>query len=116
VCLGLPGPGGAPVTVVMTNATAGADRTPGFHAAEAAMQVDGKTTLTFGYYAGPAEVIVARTGQRSQKVTAHQAIWSEDPTVVFFWFDAGSGTVTDLEALDKNGRTLPRGDNQIGVG
>ena len=101
--------------VVMSNETEGSDRAPGFHAVQTGMNVGGSDTPTFGYYAGPAAKITAKGG-----VTAKQAVWSEDSTVVFFWFDpaqVGAGfSPEDLAAFDAAGRKLPTGNNGPAVG
>ena len=112
--LGLPGPNGRPVSVVMTNENKGSDRTPGFHAVQGAMEVNGRKTPTFGYYVGPATKIIATA--KGTTVTARQATWSEDPSVVVFWFDPDAGSLDHLTAYDSDGRRLPAGDNKVTVG
>jgi len=109
--LGLPGPDGRPVTVVTVNETKGSDRAPGFHAVEGAMEVGGHKTPAFGYYVGPAAKIVATAEGRT--VTARQAVWSEDPSVVVFWFDLDAGPLSRLKAYDSAGQTLPAGNNKV---
>jgi len=112
--LGLPGPNGRPVSVVTTNENKGSDRTPGFHAIEGAMEVNGSKTPTFGYYVGPATKITATA--KDTTVTARQAAWSEDPSVVVFWFDPDARSLDHLRAYDSDGRALPAGDNKVTVG
>jgi len=99
---------------VMANEAEGSARSSGFHAVEGAMEIDGRKTPTFGYYVGPARKI---TGQAHGKtVTAHQATWSEDPSVQIFWFSTSTSGITKLTALDKDGKRLPAGHNSAGVG
>jgi hypothetical protein len=100
--------------VVVANETEGSDRAPGFHAVQGGMEVDGRPSPSFGYYAGAASKITARIGGRT--VTARQAAWSEDTAVKFFWFDPAAGMVSDLKAYDSKGRALPAGHNSVGVG
>ncbi|MGW4940289.1 hypothetical protein ACWEOZ_01675 [Actinoplanes sp. NPDC004185] len=100
--------------VVVANETEGSDRAPGFHAVQGGMEVDGRPSPSFGYYAGAAAKITARIGGRT--VTARQAPWSEDNAVKFFWFDPAAGMVSDLKAYDSKGRALPAGHNSVGVG
>lgn len=100
--------------VVVANETEGSDRAPGFHAVQGGMEVDGRPSPSFGYYAGAAAKITARIGGRT--VTARQAAWSEDNAVKFFWFDPAAGAVSDLKAYDSKGRALPAGHNSVGMG
>jgi hypothetical protein len=100
--------------VVVANETEGSDRAPGFHAVQGGMEVDGRPSPSFGYYAGAAAKITARIGGRT--VTARQAAWSEDNAVKFFWFDPAAGMVSDLKAYDSKGRALPAGHNSVGMG
>jgi hypothetical protein len=98
-----------------TSATA-----PGFHAVSAGMTVgeDDHRTPAFGYYAGPAKKITAKHDGRT--VTARQATWSEDRSIVVFWFDpakVGDGfSPTGLAAFDADGKKLPTGNAEPGVG
>jgi hypothetical protein len=105
---------GAPTSRVMANEFDGSDRAPGFHAVSGAMNVEGDDIPTFGYYAGPATKITAGG------VTARQAVWSEDPRVVVFWFDPADVpedfTASNLAAFDRAGRKLPTGHSEVGVG
>jgi hypothetical protein len=104
---------GTVTDVVVANETEGPDRAPGFHAVQGGMEIDGRPSPSFGYYAGAAAKITARIGGRT--VTARQAAWSEDKAVKFFWFDPAAGMISDLKAYDK-GRSLPTGDNGVGLG
>jgi hypothetical protein len=78
------------------------------------MDVDGVDFPFFGYYVGPARKIV------SGKVTAQQQAWSEDPSVIVFWFDPADApqgfTAKALTAYDKGGDKLPVGNRKPGVG
>jgi hypothetical protein len=123
-------PTGEIIGTVVVNETSGSDRSPGFHAVEGAMDVDGEPTPAFGYYAGPAARITATVKGRT--VTARQAAWSRDRSIVIFWFDlkdvrakathskkdAGdtSGIPDSLKAFDRAGKTLPVGDTTVAVG
>ena len=102
---------------VLSNETEGPSRAPGFHAVSGAMNVEGDDIPAFGYYVGPATKITAGKGQ---KVTARQARWSEDPSVVLFWFDPADVPegfrVSSLTAYGKDGDKLTTGNNAVGVG
>ncbi len=93
---------------------------PGFHAVSAGMIVgeDDVATPAFGYYAGPAKKITAKHDGRT--VTARQATWSEDRSIVVFWFDpakVGDGfSPKGLAAFDADGKKLPSGNAEPGVG
>jgi len=64
----------------------------------------------FGYFSGPAAKIT--TSVHGQTVAANLATWTEDPSVVFFWFDpdlvADSASLTPLIAYDANGKRLTK--------
>ncbi|GAB1693246.1 hypothetical protein [Krasilnikovia sp. M28-CT-15] len=107
-------PGGALTADVMTNEVTGSDRAPGFHAVQAGMGIEAGQSPAFGYYVGPAARITARAGGRT--VTAHQARWSEDRSVVVFWFDPATPGISRLAAYGSGGRTLPTGNAGVGVG
>ncbi|MFI6071491.1 hypothetical protein ACIA5C_07860 [Actinoplanes sp. NPDC051343] len=98
---------------VMTNETAGPDRAKGFHAGQRAMTVDGGQTPTFGYYVGPAARIT--TEAHGNTVIARQARWSEDPSVIFYWFSPAT-SVSSLTAYASNGHVLAAVNDGIGVG
>jgi hypothetical protein len=98
---------------VITNETKGSDKASGFHAVQGTMEVDGGQTPTFGYYAGPATRITGKA--HGKTVTAGQAVWSEDASVIFFWFTPGT-TVNSLAAYDKTGKKLPTGHSGVGLG
>ena len=102
---------------MFTNEAEGPWRAPGFHAVSGATNVEGDDIPTFGYYVGPATKITAGKGK---KVTARQAQWTEDPSVVLFWFDPADlpdgFQASSLTAYDKDGDTLTTGNNAVGVG
>lgn len=103
---------------VMINETETSARAPGFRGAEAPMVVDDVATPAFGYYVGPATKITVLADGR--KVTAQQAPWSEDASVIAFWFDPAQvkagAKLEKLTAYGKDGARLPAGNNQFGVG
>jgi hypothetical protein len=111
-------PDGSLVSDMMVNETAGSARAQGFHAAQRAMVVDGQTTLAYGYYAGDAAKITVQAD--GNRVEARHAVWSEDPSIVVFWFDPAlvkpATNLSDLTAYDPGGRTLPAGNNDFSVG
>ncbi|MDT5040326.1 MAG: hypothetical protein QOE51_1311 [Actinoplanes sp.] len=98
---------------VITNETNGSDKASGFHAVQGTMEVDGVQTPTFGYYAGPATRITGKA--HGKTVTAGHAVWSEDASVIFFWFTPGT-TVNSLAAYDRTGKKLPTGHSGGGLG
>ena len=114
VMLGRRSADGALEDAVMANEVEGSDRAPGFHAVQGSMNVNGRQTLTFGYYVGPAEKITGKA--HGKQVTAGLATWSEDSSVHFFWFAPSVQEVGHLVAFDKSGEKLPTGDATIGVG
>jgi hypothetical protein len=99
---------------ILANETEGSDREPGFHAVQAAMNVEGDDFPLFGYYIGPAKKIV------SGKLVAKQQAWSEDPSVIVFWFDPSKTPdgfkAKALTAYDRAGDRLPTGNRSVGVG
>lgn len=103
---------------VLANEVEGSVRSDGFHAAQAAMVVDGGTTLAFGYYAGPATRITVKAAGRP--VSAKLARWSEDPSIVLFWFTPDQVRpgveLSALTAYDVDGRKLPGGNASFAVG
>jgi hypothetical protein len=118
VMLGLQATGSAPEAKVVINETTGSDRSPGFHTGEAAMNIDGADTPAFGYFVGPAARITASV--HGKLLSAHLAAWSEDPQVIFYWFDlkdfAPGAPAADLTALDRTGRKLATTKSGLGVG
>jgi hypothetical protein len=104
--------------LVESNEVTGSDRSPGFHAVQAPTETSGVRVPEFGYYVGPAVRITGSVGGRP--VEAKQAVWSEDATVVLFWFDpadapAGSEP-SGLTAWDAAGQALPAGNASAGHG
>lgn len=103
---------------VANNEVEGSDRAPGFHAGEAAMVVDGGQTPAFGYYVGPAAKITVVADGRT--VRAEHAAWSEDPSVIMFWFSLETVKPTSrigrASAYDADGRRLPAGNPGFAVG
>jgi hypothetical protein len=103
---------------IVNNEVNGSDRSPGFHALEMAMVVDGGATPAFGYYVGPAAKITVRADGRT--VRARQAVWSEDPSVVLFWFTLKevkpTSRVGKASAFDRTGARLSAGDAGFAVG
>jgi hypothetical protein len=57
-----------------------------------------------------------RGGLRGGAHRPKRAAWSEDPSVIMFWFRPDAGTLTKLAAFDATGRKLPTGHAGIGVG
>ncbi|GAB7050097.1 hypothetical protein [Catenuloplanes indicus] len=70
------------------------DRAPGFHL----FSVPGETGAVFGYHVGRADRITGRVGGEHR--VARLWPWSEDPSIVVFWFPGASGDpmVRDLSA------------------
>jgi hypothetical protein len=99
---------------VMANEAEGSDLAPGFHAVQGSMVLEAGKTPTFGYYVGAATKITATAGGKT--VTAKQAKWSEDPSVVVFWFAPSTSGVSKLAAYDSAGKKLTTGHSGVGVG
>jgi hypothetical protein len=106
-------PDGSLTADVVTNETSGSDKAKGFHAGQGGMNVDGRDTLTFGYYVGAATKITAKS--HGKTVIAKQATWSQDRSVVFYWF-APKTSASGLKAYGSDGRALTTGNSGIGVG
>jgi hypothetical protein len=104
---------GTLTALVLANETTGSDKAAGFHAVTGGLTIDSTPVPSFGYYAGPAAKITGTVAGR--KVQAHQAVWSQDPNVVFFWFDPGTEPA-GLTALDAAGHRLPAGHTGVGHG
>lgn len=104
---------------VVINETEGSDRSPGFHSPEAPMEVNGIVTPAFGYYAGAGAVKITVVAD-GRRVQARTAVWSEDPSIVVFWFDPAEvkpdAELTKLTAYDKEGRILPGAGTGFAVG
>jgi hypothetical protein len=93
-----------------TNEVRGSDRSFGFHATDGGELISDQLIPVFGYFAGPAERIT--TTVHGKTVDANLTKWTEDPSVVFFWFDPvdvpDSGSLTPLIAYDSNGKRLTK--------
>ncbi|MFI5583589.1 hypothetical protein ACIA5G_01020 [Amycolatopsis sp. NPDC051758] len=93
-----------------TNEVRGSDRSFGFHATDGGELVNDQVIPVFGYFAGPVARIT--TTVKGKTVEANLAKWTEDPNVVFFWFDRtevpDSGALTPLVAYDANGKRLTK--------
>jgi hypothetical protein len=105
------------------------DNSPGFHSIELPTNIEGFDFPMYGYYVGPAATITVKS--RGKVATAETATWSENPSVVLFWFPLDQvflkvdkksplykeGKVTPGElpdtsewtALDADGKKLPLG-------
>jgi hypothetical protein len=102
---------------VTSNEVSGSGTARGFHALEGTMNVNGEDTPAFGYYVGPATRITASAGGKT--ITAGHAVWSNDPSVVMFWFDPAKihgGRLTKPAAFDRNGQRLYGKNTEFGVG
>jgi hypothetical protein len=95
--------------------SAGGRMKQGFHAVTAGTVKDGRTTPTFGYYAGDATRITARD-TTGKTVQAHVTPWQgfgKKERATIFWFDFAQGktstALTGFTAYDNNGNTLPTG-------
>ncbi|GAA3916340.1 hypothetical protein [Actinoplanes auranticolor] len=106
------------VVDIVNNEVEGSDRAPGFHALQMAMVVNDNPTPAFGYYVGDAAKITVVANGRT--VRAEQAVWSEDRSIVLFWFPLNkvkpASRVGQATAYDDNGRKLPAGNATFGVG
>lgn len=96
--------------LLATNEFKGTDRSFGFHATDGGELIDDTFIPVFGYFAGPATTITSTV--RGKTVTAKTQAWSEDPTVVFFWFAQddvpSSDVLTPLVAYDAKGQRLTK--------
>jgi len=103
---------------VVNNEVRGSDRAPGFHGLEMSMIVNDRKTPAFGYYVGAATKITVVADGRT--IRAGQAAWSEDPSVILFWFDLKevkpTSKVGKASAYDRHGRKLPAGNAGFTVG
>jgi hypothetical protein len=93
-----------------TNEVRGSDRSFGFHATDGGELISDQLIPVFGYFAGPATRIT--TTVHGKTVDASLTKWTEDPSVVFFWFDPvevpDSGSLSPLVAYDSNGKRLTK--------
>jgi hypothetical protein len=93
----------------MSNEVTGSDRRPGFHVLDGGDLVRGQFLPVSGYYVGPAEKIT--TTVHGNTVEARLAKWSEDPSIVVFWFTQedvpSSVALTPPLAFGKDSAKLP---------
>jgi hypothetical protein len=100
--------------VYAANEVNGSDRSFGFHATSGGLIAGTRTTQVavpvLGYFAGPAARITSTV--HGKPVAARLAKWSEDPNVVFFWFDPvqvpSAGALTPLAAYTAGGTRLTK--------
>ncbi|WP_409489318.1 hypothetical protein [Amycolatopsis sp. cmx-11-12] len=96
--------------LLATNEYKGSDRSFGFHATDGGEVIQGTFVPVFGYFAGPAARITSTI--RGKPVEAKTATWSEDPSVVIFWFEGSevesSNVLTPLIAYDAKGQRLTK--------
>jgi hypothetical protein len=96
--------------VLATNEFRGSDRSFGFHATDGGEILRDQVIPVFGYFAGQAAKIT--TTVHGKTIQANLATWTEDPTVVIFWFNTtdvpDSGSLTPLIAYDKSGNRLTK--------
>lgn len=96
--------------LLATNEFKGSDRSFGFHATDGGELIQDTFIPVFGYFAGPAVRITSTV--RGKTVSAKTAVWSEDPSVVLFWFDQAdvpsSDVLTPLIAYDAKGQRLTK--------
>jgi hypothetical protein len=96
------------------NETNGSARSFGFHATSggfiAGADVAQVQVPVLGYFAGPAARITSTV--HGKPVAAHLAKWSEDQSVVFFWFDPAqvpsADALTPLAAYTAGGTRLTK--------
>jgi len=101
---------GSLTSLLMSNETVTSDRSFGFHATDGGENLGRGLIPVFGYFAGPAAKIT--TTVHGATMVAKQAQWTEDPTVVIFWFDLAdvpsSQSLTPLVAYDAKGNRLTK--------
>ncbi|WET79871.1 hypothetical protein P3102_01010 [Amycolatopsis sp. QT-25] len=94
--------------LLASNEFKGSDRSFGFHAVDGGDVIRGTFVPVFGYFAGPAARITSTV--RGKPVEAKAIPWSEDPSIVIFWFDGtqveSAGVLTPLVAYDARGLRL----------
>jgi len=109
---------GTIVGVVESNEVSGSDRSPGFHALQAATAANGENAPAFGYFVGDASRFTATVG--GKPVKAASRAWSTDPSVTFFWFDPTKvrpgSTIGTVTAYDRNGHIVGSDSHGFGVG
>ncbi|MFI7117707.1 hypothetical protein [Amycolatopsis sp. NPDC049868] len=96
--------------LLSANEFKGSDRSFGFHAVDGGDLVQGTFVPVFGYFSGPAVRISSTV--RGKPVEAKVIPWSEDPSVVIFWFDGAQVespyVLTPLVAYDAKGQRLTK--------
>ncbi|MFD6070992.1 hypothetical protein ACFWGA_27620, partial [Amycolatopsis lurida] len=96
--------------LLAANEFKGSDRSFGFHAVDGGDLIRGTFVPVFGYFSGPAVRITSTV--RGKPVEAKIVPWSEDPSVVIFWFDPGQVespyVLTPLVAYDARGQRLTK--------
>ncbi|MFI9449420.1 hypothetical protein [Amycolatopsis sp. NPDC052450] len=96
--------------LLASNEFKGSDRSFGFHAVDGGDVIQGTFVPVFGYFAGPAARITSTV--RGKPVEAKAIPWSEDPSIVLFWFDGAqvesAGVLTPLIAYDAKGQRLTK--------
>ncbi|HET6286018.1 MAG TPA: hypothetical protein VFG15_04605 [Amycolatopsis sp.] len=96
--------------LLASNEFKGSDRSFGFHAVDGGDVIRGTFVPVFGYFAGPAARITSTV--RGKPVEAKAIPWSEDPSIVIFWFDGtqveSAGVLTPLVAYDARGQRLTK--------
>ncbi|WP_410576027.1 hypothetical protein [Amycolatopsis sp. lyj-108] len=96
--------------LLASNEFKGSDRSFGFHAVDGGDVIQGTFVPVFGYFAGPAARITSTV--RGKPVEAKAIPWSEDPSIVLFWFDGAqvesAGVLTPLVAYDAKGQRLTK--------
>ncbi|WP_410647135.1 hypothetical protein [Amycolatopsis sp. cmx-4-54] len=96
--------------LLAANEFKGSDRSFGFHAVDGGDLIRGTFVPVFGYFSGPAARITSTV--RGKPVEAKAVPWSEDPSIVIFWFDPGQVespyVLTPLIAYDVRGQRLTK--------
>ncbi|UMP02616.1 hypothetical protein [Amycolatopsis sp. EV170708-02-1] len=96
--------------LMAANEFKGSDRSFGFHAVDGGDLIRGTFVPVFGYFSGPAVRVTSTV--RGKPVEAKVIPWSEDPSVVIFWFDGAQVespyVLTPLVAYDAKGQRLTK--------
>jgi len=96
--------------LLAANEFKGSDRSFGFHAVDGGDLIRGTFVPVFGYFSGPAVRVTSTV--RGKPVEAKVIPWSEDPSVVIFWFNPGQVespyVLTPLVAYDAKGQRLTK--------
>ncbi|MFD5243423.1 hypothetical protein ACFWIW_02710 [Amycolatopsis sp. NPDC058340] len=103
-------PAGGYEALLSANEFKGSDRSFGFHAVDGGDLVRGTFVPVFGYFSGPAVRVTSTV--RGKPVEAKVIPWSEDPSVMIFWFDGDQVespyVLTPLVAYDAKGQRLTK--------